>query len=73
MEGNRYSAVDRHKQLRHQIFVLGDAKVGMEVSNTFVYVLGSVPLTLIVAVIFAAMMNSKIRAVGFFRSHLPKT
>ena len=44
-----------------------DTKFGMEVSNTFVYVLGSVPLTLIVAVIFAAMMNSKIRAVGFFR------
>ena len=44
-----------------------DAKFGMEVSNTFVYVLGSVPLTLIVAVIFAAMMNSKIKAVGFFR------
>lgn len=47
-----------------------DTKFGMEVSNTFVYVLGSVPLTLIVAVIFAAMMNSKIRAVGFFRVHL---
>ena len=44
-----------------------DTKFGMEVSNTFVYVLGSVPLTLIVAVIFAAMMNSKIKAVGFFR------
>lgn len=44
-----------------------DVKFGMEVNNTFVYVLGSVPLTLIVAVIFAAMMNSKIKAVGFFR------
>ena len=44
-----------------------DPKFGMEISNTFTYVLGSVPLTLIVAVVIAAMMNAKIRAVGFFR------
>lgn len=44
-----------------------DAKFGMEMSNTFVYVLGSVPLTMIIAIVIAAMMNSKIKAVGFFR------
>lgn len=44
-----------------------DKKFGIELRNTFVYVLGSVPPTLIVAVIFASMMNSKIKAVGFFR------
>ncbi len=44
-----------------------DSKFGLEVKNTFVFVLGSVPLTLALAVIVSAMMNSKIKAVGFFR------
>lgn len=44
-----------------------DTKFGMEITNTFMYVLGSVPLTMMIAVVIASMMNCKIKAVGFFR------
>lgn len=44
-----------------------DKTFGTEIINTFAFVLGSVPLTLIIAIVLAAMMNSKIKAVGFFR------
>ena len=45
-----------------------DKEFSYELRNTFVFVLGSVPLTLIISIVFAALMNSKIKAVGFFRT-----
>lgn len=44
-----------------------DKEFGYELKNTLVFVFTSVPLTLAFAVVFAALMNSKIKAVGFFR------
>lgn len=44
-----------------------DKEFNHELVNTLVFVAGSVPLTLIFALVFAALMNAKIRAVGFFR------
>ncbi len=44
-----------------------DDKFSLEVRNTMVFVFTSVPLTMIVAVVIAAMMDSNIKCVGFFR------
>ncbi|MDD3336965.1 MAG: sugar ABC transporter permease [Eubacteriales bacterium] len=44
-----------------------DKKFGLEISNTFAFVFGSVPLTLMIAIVIASMMNARIKAVGFFR------
>ena len=44
-----------------------DDKFSLEVRNTMVFVFSSVPLTMIVAVVVAAMMDSNIKCVGFFR------
>ena len=44
-----------------------DKKFSNELKNTFVFVLGSIPATLIISILLAALMNQKIRAVSFFR------
>lgn len=44
-----------------------DAKFKNEFVNTLVYVIGSVPLTMMIALLIANLLNMNIRAVGFYR------
>lgn len=44
-----------------------DKKFSGELANTFAFVLGSVPLTLIIALVMAALMNTVKRGVGAYR------
>ena len=45
----------------------GDAEFRREVRNTFVFVLGSVPLSILISLIFANLLNTNIRGVTIFR------
>lgn len=44
-----------------------DTKFINELINTLVYVIGSIPLTLLIALLIANLLNSKIRGVSFYR------
>ena len=45
-----------------------DSKFSMELKNSLVFVLGSIPATLAVSVIIAAMMNGKVKGQSFYRT-----
>ena len=47
-----------------------DKKFGMELSNTFAFVIGTVPLTLAISMVMAALLNQKIKGRTFFRTVL---
>ena len=44
-----------------------DKKFGAELRNTLVYVVGSIPLTIFLALLVANLLNTKIRGVSFYR------
>lgn len=44
-----------------------DKKFGAELRNTLVYVAGSIPLTIFLALLVANLLNTKIRGVAFYR------
>ena len=44
-----------------------DRKFSYELKNTIAFVCGSIPATMIISILFAALMNQKIRGVAFFR------
>jgi len=47
--------------------MLTDAQVGRELFNTFVYMVGTVPIGLSIAIIIAVLLNSNIKGKSFFR------
>lgn len=49
-------------------YVLSDSDFYLSLKNTFLFVLGAVPLSIIVSLGFALLLNSKIKFKGFFRS-----
>lgn len=49
-------------------YVLNDPDFYLALKNTFFFVLGAVPLAIIVSLGFALLLNSKIKFQGFFRS-----
>ncbi|WP_425447896.1 carbohydrate ABC transporter permease [Dethiothermospora halolimnae] len=49
-------------------YVLSDPDFYLALKNTFLFVLGVVPLSIIVSLGFALLLNSKIKFKGFFRS-----
>jgi ABC-type sugar transport system permease subunit len=48
--------------------MLGDSTFWIALQNTFVYALGHVPLTLVLALGLAMLLNQRIRGIGFFRT-----
>lgn len=44
-----------------------DRKFGAELRNTLVYVVGSIPLTIFLALLVANLLNAKIKGVSFYR------
>jgi len=48
--------------------IFSDPEVGKTLSNTFEYVLLSVPLTIFVSIVLAVLLNSKIKGIGFYRT-----
>lgn len=44
-----------------------DKKFGAEIHNTFLYVIGSIPLTIFLALLIANLLNASIRGVSFYR------
>lgn len=53
--------------LTNYIKVFTSKQANLEMRNTFVYALGSVPITLIVAIVLANALNQKMPMRGFFR------
>ena len=45
----------------------GDRKFSAELRNTLVYVVGSIPLTIFLALLIANLLNASIKGVGFYR------
>ena len=54
--------------LANYLRLAGDANVTIELRNTFLYALGTVPVTLILSVLIANALNQKIPCRGLFRT-----
>lgn len=57
-----FAALDNFKRLTEDTFFVAALK------NTIIYVIGTVPLTMIASLALAIVLNQKIRARGFFRT-----
>jgi multiple sugar transport system permease protein len=54
--------------LRNYIDIISDAEFWKSMLNTLYYVIGTVPLTMMVSLFFAIFLNQKIRALGIYRT-----